>query len=148
MKIQTRRFGEIEIDTETIISFPNGILGFPTERRYVLLDPKRDSALKWMQSVDNPELAFVVTDPLLFKPDYEVNVFQADLEDIEVEDATDVAQLVIVTVPRDPGKMTANMKGPLLVNLKNRKAKQIVLDDPNYDLKFRLLPDEVIEKAV
>jgi flagellar assembly factor FliW len=148
MKIQTRRFGELEIDETTIISFPNGVLGFPSDKRYVLLDPKRESALKWLQAVENPELAFVVTDPLLFKPDYQVRVFQADLQDIEVENASEVAQLVIVTVPRDPGKMTANLKGPILVNLKNRKAKQIVLDDAEYDLKYRLLPDEVIEKAV
>ncbi len=148
MNIKTKRFGDIEIDPKTSIHFPSGILGFPRFRDYVLLDPNAKSPLKWLQSVDEPNLAFVVTDPLIFKPDYEIRVFPSDLEELKVEDPTTVVQLVVVNVPRDPSKMTANLRGPLLINTANHLARQIVLDDPDYDIKFRLLRDEDVAQAV
>lgn len=148
MNIKTKRFGEIDIDPKSKIHFPSGLLGFAKEHDYVLLDPNKMSPLKWLQSVDDPDLAFVVTDPLIFKPDYEIRVFENDLAELDVEDPSTVVQLVIVTVPRDPAKMTANLKGPLLINTANNKARQIVLDDPKYDIKFRLLSDDAVAQAV
>ncbi len=147
MKIKTKRFGEIEIDPKTKITFPSGILGFAGYKDYVLIDSNKKSPLKWLQSMESPDLAFVVTDPLIFKPDYQIRLYKADLEEIEVDDPTRVAQLVIVTVPKDPSKMTANLKGPLLINTVNNLGKQVVLDHPDYDLKFRLLSDDAVAKA-
>ena len=148
MNITTKRFGEIDIDPKSTIHFPSGLLGFAKFKDYVLLDPNKKSPLKWLQSVDDPNLAFVVTDPLIFKPDYEIRVFESDLEEMEVDDPGAVVQLVIVTVPRDPAKMTANLKGPLLINTANNKARQLVLDDADYDLKYRLLSDDAVAQAV
>ena len=142
MKIITRRFGEVEIDPATLITFPNGILGFPNAKEFVLLDPNSKSPLKWLQSITEPTLAFVITDPKLFKDDYVVNVFRKDLEDIQVKDPENVLIWVIVTVPRDPSKMTANLKGPLLLNTENMVAKQMILEDQDYDLKYQLIADE------
>ncbi len=147
MKIKTKRFGEIEIDPKTKITFPSGILGFADHKDYVLIDANKKSPLKWLQSLESPDLAFVVTDPLIFKPDYQIRLYRADLEEIKVDDPTRVAQLVIVTVPKDPGKMTANLKGPLLINTENNLGKQVVLDHPDYDLKYRLLSDDAVAKA-
>ena len=148
MRINTKRFGELEIDPKNVLTFPNGLLGFKDVRDYILIDPSENSPLKWLQSVDVPELAFVVTDPLLFKPDYEIRIYRTDLEDIEVTDPDHVIQLVIVTVPRDPSKMTANLKGPLLINTENNMGKQLVLDDSEYELKYQLLKNKDIAKAV
>ncbi len=148
MKIYTTRFGEIEVNENTIISFPSGILGFPDAKRFVLLDVDESSPLKWMQAIDEPALAFVVTDPNLFKADYVVNAQRSDLKDIEVEKAEDVVVLVLVTVPREPSRMTANLKGPILINVKINKAKQLIVDDVDYDIKYRLLPDDMIEQVV
>ena len=147
MKINTKRFGEIEIDPATIITLPNGILGFQEYTRYVLIDQSQKSPLKWLQNVDRTDLAFVVTDPLIFKPDYEIRIFRSDLKDIKVEDPSKVIQIVIVTVPRDPAKMTANLKGPILINLENNMGKQIILDSPDYELKYRLLKDEDVKRV-
>jgi flagellar assembly factor FliW len=147
MKIKTKRFGEIEIDPKTKITFPSGLLGFANFKDYVLVDANTKSPLKWLQSVESPDLAFVVTDPLIFKPDYQIRLYRADLEEIKVDDPARVAQLVIVTVPKDPGKMTANLKGPLLINTENNLGKQVVLDHPDYDLKYRLLSDDAVAKA-
>ncbi|PID28167.1 MAG: flagellar assembly protein FliW [Candidatus Cloacimonadota bacterium] len=142
MIVKTKRFGDVEYDPKTAIVFPKGILGFPKEKRFVLLDPNKKSPLKWLQSLDRPDLAFVITDPLIFKPEYEIKAFKSDLEELEAEDFTHITQFVIVTVPHDPSKMTANLKGPLLVNLENNLAKQLVLDDNSLSLKFRLIPEE------
>ncbi len=148
MRIKTKRFGELEVNPENVLTFPNGLLGFKDVHDFILIDPSENSPLKWLQSVTAPELAFVVTDPLLFKPDYEIRIYRTDLEEIEVNNPENVIQLVIVTVPRDPSKMTANLKGPLLINTENNKGKQLVLDDSEYELKYRLLKNKDIAKAV
>ena len=148
MKIYTTQFGEIEINEETIITFPNGILGFPNYKKYAIIDVDENSPLKWLHSCEEPSLAFVVTDPNLFRSDYSIDAWKRDLEDIEVTDAADVLVLVLVTVPADPSKMTANLKGPVLINTKNNKAKQLIVDNPDYDIKYRLLPDELLEQVI
>ncbi|MEA1972126.1 MAG: flagellar assembly protein FliW [Candidatus Cloacimonadota bacterium] len=146
MKISTKRFGEINIDESTVVKFGNGILGFPKYREYVLIDPNKKSPLKWLQSIKNPNLAFVVTDPNIFMSDYEIQVNANDIDDLDVKDAKDTVQLVIVTVPSDPSKMTANFKGPLIINMKNKLGKQLVLETSKYDIKYQLLDNQ--EKAV
>lgn len=142
MKAYTTRFGEIEISEETIISFPNGILGFPDQTNYALINTDDNSPLKWLQSLDDPTLAFVVTNPNLFKSDYMVDAYRKDLADINVQSEEEVLVLVIVTVPKDPSKMTANLKGPILINTQNRLAKQLVIDNNEYEIKYRLLSDD------
>ncbi len=148
MKIFTTRFAEIEISEETIISFPNGVLGFPDSTNYVLINTDDNSPLKWLQSLDDPALAFVVTNPNLFKPDYIIDAYRKDLKDINVQEAEDVLILVIVTVPNDPSKMTANLKGPILINTQNRMAKQLVIDNNEYEIKFRLMGDDESLRAI
>ncbi|MCL2064669.1 MAG: flagellar assembly protein FliW [Candidatus Cloacimonetes bacterium] len=148
MTLYTTQFGEIEINDDTVITFPAGILGFPNFKQYALIDVDEGSPLKWLHSIEEPSLAFVVTDPNLFRPDYSIDAWKKDLEDIEVSDAKDVIVLVLVTVPTEPAKMTANLKGPVLINTKNNKAKQLIIDNPDYDIKYRLLPDEILEQVV
>ena len=147
MKIYTTQFGEIEINDNTVITFPTGILGFPRYTKYALIDVDENSPLKWLHSIEEPSLAFVVTDPNLFKPDYSIDAFKSDLEDIDVNNAEDVIVLVLVTVPSEPAKMTANLKGPVLINTKNNMAKQLIVDNPDYDIKYRLLPDEILTQV-
>jgi len=148
MKVYTTHFGEIEINDDTIITFPAGILGFPQYKKYALIDVDENSPLKWLHSIEEPSLAFVVTDPNLFRSDYSIDAWKKDLEDIQVINAEEVIVLVLVTVPTDPSKMTANLKGPVLINTSNNLAKQLVVDNPEYDIKYRLLPDELLEQVV
>ena len=148
MKIYTTQFGEIEINDETIITFPSGILGFPSFTKYALIDVDETSPLKWLHSIEEPSLAFVVTDPNLFRPDYQVDAWKKDLEDIEVTCPEETIVLVLVTVPSDPSMMTANLKGPVIINTRTFKAKQLIVDNPDYDIKYRLLPDDLLAQAV
>lgn len=142
MKINTTRFGEINIDENKIIRFPNGILGFSEVKNYIMLDHmnKPDIPFKWLQAIDRSDLAFVITDPLLFNPDYNPNIGEQDLKEVDLTTAEDKGMIVIVTIPGDdPQKMTANLRGPILVNLRMKVAKQIVLPDDNYQVRFPLL---------
>ncbi len=142
MKIETTRFGTLEIPEENIITMPHGMLGFRDERRFCILPHKKDSPFYWYQSLDKPALAFVITNPWLFKPDYRVDVVPPGKTmgwDTEGEDVA-LECYVVVSIPKgEPEKMTANLIGPLLVNPQNSEAVQIVLSDDSYSHKFLLV---------
>lgn len=141
--IQTARFGEIEVAADRLIEFTEPILGFDQSRRFVILDHAEDSPFKWLQSADEPELAFVVTNPRLFGLDYEFAVPDETVEKLGIQNAEDVIVLTIVNIPQgNPEKMTANLLGPIVISHGSRKAMQIVLNDTEYSTKTRLLPDE------
>ncbi|MCL1826615.1 MAG: flagellar assembly protein FliW [Candidatus Cloacimonetes bacterium] len=148
MKVKTSNFGEIELNEDTFITFPTGILGFPNYKKYAIIDVDENSPLKWLQSVEEPAISFVITDPSLFYPGYSVDAWKNDLADIEIDEATDAIVLIIVTVPTEPALMTGNLKGPILINAKTRLAKQLIIDNPDYDIKFRLLPDDLLKQAI
>jgi len=148
MKVNTSNFGEIILNEDTFINFPTGILGFPNLKKYAIIDVDENSPLKWLQSTEEPSISFVVTDPNLFYPGYQIDVKKNDLADIEIEDAKDVIVLIIVTVPADPSQMTGNLKGPILINTKTRLAKQLIIDNQDYDIKYRLLPDDLLKQAI
>ncbi len=138
--VNTTRFGDVQVDAAKIITLPRGIIGFPDDKQYVLLMHQPDSPLFWLQSVTNPDLAFVVVMPVLFKPDYRVPVGPPLLEALGALSPDEIQIYVLVTVPQGhPEKMTANLKGPLLVNSRSRLGQQVVLDDPDYPIKYPLV---------
>ncbi len=140
MIIKTTRFGEIEIDENKIIFFPRGILGFPEQRRFVLLPHREDSPFCWLQAVDDPDLTFVVVNPFVINPDYKPEFKDEVLSGLEIEEGDVIDLLSIVTVPREnPQAMTANLLGPIVINVSKRLAKQVVLDPHKYPLKYPLL---------
>lgn len=130
MRVTTDRFGEIEVSAEAVIRLPAGVIGFPRSCRYVLLDHDRHAPFKWLQSLDEPSLAFVVMDPARFKPDYRVEVAPEELVELDLAEGDELVLLVILTIPpADPGRVTANLRGPLVINARTRLAKQLVLKD-------------------
>ncbi len=142
MKVQTSRFGEIEVDEGDIIRLPEGLIGFPELVQYVLLDHDTDSPFKWLQSVDDGSMAFVVISPLTFRPDYTVEVTEDEINVLELKDPEEAVISVIVTIPMDPKKMSANLKAPLIFNLSNRLGKQLIVKDPQYQTKHFIM-DEI-----
>lgn len=130
MKIQTSRFGEIEVNEDMLLTFPAGIIGFPESTRYIILEHDRPAPFRWMQSVDEPDLAFAIADPADVQPDYQVTVRAEDLADLGSPDEGDILLFVILTVrSADPSDMTANLRGPIAANVSTRRAKQLVLAD-------------------
>ncbi len=138
MKIQTTRFGEIEVKEEQIYTFPSGILGFPDLQQFLIFAPK-PGPFQWLQSTEMGSLAFVVSDPSLFFGDYRVAVRPPDLESIKLSDVKMGVVLVILTVGKAQGEITANLQGPLIFNSHAKLARQIVLVDSGYTTKHTLV---------
>jgi len=146
LKVKTTRFGEIEVKEADVIGLPAGLIGFPELTRYVLLDHDKDSPFKWLQSLEDGSIAFVLINPLLFKPEYTVEVTEAEVSDLDLQNEEDAVISVIITMPSNPQNMTANLKAPLVFNLKNRKGKQLILNNPAYTTRHNIL-EEVKKRA-
>lgn len=138
MEVHTARFGTLEVSEDEIIRFPQGILGFEGIERYVLVPHKEGSPFAFLQAMDDPNLTFIVTDPTGFWPTYQVEVFPDDVEAIELEETDEVALFAIVNVPGDVSQMTANLLAPLVVNTRNRLAKQVVQRDSVYTVRHKV----------
>jgi len=141
LKIKTTRFGTISIEEEKIIKMPNGMLGFPDKKKFIILQHQENSPFFWYQSIDDPELAFVITNPFQFVPDYKINL-EATLKEMSWN--TDgnngcLELFIVVNIPRGmPHKMTGNFVGPILVNSNVYQAVQIVLSNSPYTHRFPL----------
>ena len=137
MIIHTSRFGQLEVDENRLITFEEGILGFPKQHDYALIQTGEGSAFYWLQSVCTPDLAFVVCDPRLFVADYQVPVKLAELETIDLAEPEDAQVFVIVNKVGD--LLTGNFQGPLVVNVENRHGRQLVLSDERYSTRHPLM---------
>jgi flagellar assembly factor FliW len=139
MKITTEKFGEVEFDESSVITFSDGILGFPENKKYVLINTQENFPFKWLQDIEDNSLAFLVVDPFIFKPDYIVNLPEIIKNDLDIKLKEDYVVFVIVVVRTDPKESTANILGPLVINVKNKKAKQIVQNNTDYTTQYKLL---------
>lgn len=137
MIIETSRFGQLEVDEKRFIVFQEGILGFPSQTEYALVQTGEGSGFYWLQAVKTADLAFVVCDPRLFVPDYQVPVKVEDLANINLSDANEAQVFVIVNKVGD--LLTGNFQGPLVVNVENRLARQLVLSDKRYSTRHPLM---------
>jgi len=148
MLIETSRFGQLEVDERRLITFGEGILGFPQQHCYALIQTGEGSGFYWLQAVDTPDLAFVVCDPRLFVAEYRVPVKLEDLECIELSDPNYSQVFVIVNKVGD--LLTGNFQGPLVVNVANRRARQLVLSDKRYSTRhplMRVQAEQALEKT-
>ena len=146
MIIQTSRFGPVDVDDTRIITFPRGILGFPTHKAYVLIQPEYDSTFYWLQSTDTPDLAFVVTDPLLFVPDYQIPLREETRLELGINGIEEAQVLVIVNKVGDT--LTANLQGPLVIHASTRNAGQIVISEKKYQTRHPILQLQRSNKVI
>jgi len=144
MKVNIKAFGQIEVDEKQKISFPQGLFGFEDFKDYVLLDAEHQPFL-WLQSTDDQEIAFILINPFLFRPDYEVNISNEELNEIGITSPEKALIFVIVTIPQDGNTMTANLQGPLVINKENMTGMQAVLSDARWKTKHDIISE--IEKS-
>lgn len=137
------RFGDIEYADEDVVTFTDGMIGFPDARRFILLSHKENSPFRWLQSLDEPKLAFLVTDPGAFVCEYTPSVEHAVLNGLEIGEETPRLVFTTARIPNgEPNEMTLNLAAPIVVNATNRKARQIVLTDDAYTIRHRVFrPD-------
>lgn len=139
MRINSRVFGEVEIDQSKIIEFVNGIVGFPELTEFALISNNEeniDSPIKWLQSMQDGEVALPVIDPLLILPDYNPQVEDEWLKSLGELSAENLLVLVTVTVPKDITGMSVNLKGPIIIQVDQKKACQVIVDGEEYALKY------------
>ena len=137
MVVKTKLFGEIDVAEDKIIRFPNGIIGFPGLQKFLLIydSEKEDGNISWLQSLDELAFAMPVVDPLLLIPDYDPHVEDELLTVIGDIKQEDMLVLVTLTVPTDITKMTANLKGPIVINAGNQTACQLIIEDDDYAVR-------------
>jgi len=141
--VQTTRFGEVEYSPEDVVTFPEGIIGFPQCKSYLVLNHKEGSPFRWLQSVDNPGLAFLLVEPTHYVADYKPEVAPSALNSIEINEDSLMLVYTVVTIPKgNPEGMTLNLAGPLVINATNRLARQLVLEDPRWSLKHPAIPPD------
>ena len=141
MKYETARFGSLEIQDQDILVFPDALYGFDQEKEFALLplDPNIESPMEWLQSLRTRELAFIVTDPFLFVPEYKMVLSDSEQAQLEIGPTESVLVRVIVTIPKVHTEMTANLVAPLAINQGKGLAKQVVLTNAEYDTKHFLM---------
>ena len=147
MDIKTRQFGPVTIDEKNIITLPMGLPGFSDRKKYIILDHDDIRPFHSFQSVDDETLAFIIMDPFLFKADYVVDVDACIREmkwkDDEKEDM--FIYVIINATDPDPRNMTANLMGPLLINIKRNEGLQMMVSDKGYSSKYMIFSEK--EKA-
>jgi flagellar assembly factor FliW len=146
--VTTTRFGAVEIDDDKIIDIPDGMLGF-SEQRFILLSPDNNGRFFWFQSVDNPALAFVITDPTAFVPGYDVTLTPDEYNRLKLDpESAEVILLAVTTISRETGDITINLQGPIVVNPEKMMAKQIVLENGKYEIRFPLTTSSAPESSL
>lgn len=141
MKINTRDFGETEIDESTILSVPNGIIGFEDTKKYTLISPLGENVFPmWLQSVEKTEPCFVVYDPMQIYPDYRFEITDEEQELLKIDENTPYRCLTVAIVPDDYKKTTINLRCPIVINTRDNIAAQVMLED--YDFKCPVYSEE------
>ena len=143
--LKTRYFGEIPFAEEDVLSFPRGLPAFEEERRWLLLDDG-ESPIRWLQSIDDGGPALPVTAPDVVMPDYNARIPEDDMELVGAQEASDLVLLTVLSVPEvEPWRMTADLRAPILVNIRTRRAVQVIALNEEYSIRRPALPDELRE---
>ncbi|NSW90064.1 MAG: flagellar assembly protein FliW [Firmicutes bacterium] len=153
MVLNTRHFGEIIVQEEAIITFEEGLPGFENVRKFIILDTQNpeeegnESPFKWLQCVDDPMLAFVIANPFVFRPNYDIELNDEVVELLGIEKEEDVVLYAIAVVPEDIRKISINLKAPLVINVRNMKGMQAILDTDKYSIRHYIM-DEIARQEV
>lgn len=136
--VESTRFGTLHVTADSVIDLPSGMIGFPSARRFIMVE--HNTPFSWIQSIDEPSLAFVVVDGFQFGEQLDLKPPTND-PICDFQPADEFAILLVVTVRPDPKQTTVNLKAPLFVNIRNRKGVQVIYDDPRYSLRYPLWKD-------
>lgn len=135
MQVATKRFGTVDVAPNQVLTFPEGLIGFPEYHDFVVIDFEvKGDCVRWLQAVDEPDLGFVALDPKAAFPEYDPEVCDTDLSAVAAS-VDDLVLLSVVTVPKDIRRMTTNLQAPLLINPEKRLGRQVIVTSPEYTTK-------------
>ena len=144
-KINTTRFGEVEVDNSLLFNFVSPIIGYNDKKQYTLIDYRPDSPFKWLQSMEDMDLAFPVTLCSYFNIDYQFEIPTDKAEKIDLNSVESLISLNIVTIPvNNPKKATINLLAPIIINATNMQGMQLILSNSNYPVKHPLFKEETV----
>jgi len=141
MEVESTRFGTFEVDPDRLLYVAGGLLGFPASTTYAVVEVD-DTPYVWLQSADEADVAFLATSPFLFFEDYDMEVNAQVQRDLSIDTPEQVEVLALLTVHRvgeEPVNITANLLGPIVVNVETRQARQLVLDASEYSTREPLV---------
>lgn len=147
-RIITTRFGEIEYEQADILQFTEPLLGFPNSLSFLTLSHEQHGPFKWLQSLDEPWLAFLIIDPANVASSYAPELSEADAQELQLLPDTPRIVYVIANIPKGrPQDMTLNLAGPIVINAEKRIAKQVIVQDPRYSIKHKILYEQAVIPA-
>jgi len=138
MEVKTKSNGIVNVKDEQLVTFPEGLLGFEKYTKFALIDSEYEPFI-WLQSTEESNLAFLMIDPFLISSDYVADIDDNTLKSIEVESPEDIVIMTLVTIPKDGSGITANFLGPIVINKKNKKCLQVILNDNRWTTKFNIV---------
>ncbi|UII55613.1 flagellar assembly protein FliW [Cytobacillus spongiae] len=138
MIIETKYHGKLEIEPNTIITFESGIPSFEEEKRFIVLELNDDTPFFVLQSTQTPELAFLLINPFAYFQSYEFSLPEQILEKLKIDNKEDIATFSILTIKEPFDETTANLKGPIIINTKEKLGKQLLLVEEIYQTKHKL----------
>ncbi|HEY9593265.1 MAG TPA: flagellar assembly protein FliW [Spirochaetia bacterium] len=140
MKVQTKPYGEIDIEEKQKVRFPRGLFGFESLHEFALLDATQQP-FYWLQSLERADVAFVLIDPLVFRPDYTPDVDPAEFEELELHEPGDQLVFAIVTIPEPTSAMTANLQGPVIINRRTHVGRQSISTNPLWGVRHGIVDE-------
>ena len=139
MIVKSLKLGELEVPEEKLIVMERPILGFENLKRFCLIEIEEMMPFLWLQSVEEPAISFLVVNPVVFFPDYRIEINPKEIAELEVNRVEAVETYVIITLNKRPELITANLQGPVLINTENNLAKQLILVNSDYRVKHSLM---------
>lgn len=146
--VHTARFGCIEFTADDVVTFAEGLIGFPTLCRFLIVAHKEGSPFRWLQSIDEPSVAFLAVDPAHYLTDYAPEISDREAANLRLVAETPRLVYTVVTIPNGkPNEMTINLAGPIVINLETAQAKQVVLEESVYPIRYRVFPEGAASPA-
>jgi len=147
MEINTKAYGKINIDDKQVLTFPSGLFGFESLTEYALLDAEQQPFF-WLQSLEVEQIAFILINPIIFRPDYDPAVHEDELLEIGLTDNDDDDFLLfsIVTIPADQSRMTANLQGPIVINKDTKIGRQFISTCADWKVRHNIIEELAAER--
>jgi flagellar assembly factor FliW len=139
MLIHTVNFGDLEVPEDKVITFKEGLPGFPQIHRFAVLELDALKPFQYLQALDDPPIALFIINPFLVDPTYEFHLSDSDMEDINSTNSAELAVYAVATIPENPTEATLNLMAPIVVNDRDRCGKQVILHESKYSVKHPLL---------
>ena len=147
MLIHTVNFGDLEVPEDKIITFKEGLPGFPQIRRFVVLELEEIKPFQYLQALDDPPITLFIINPFMVDQTYEFRLTETDMADVSSKNSSELAVYAVATIPEDPSEATVNLMAPIVINEQERCGKQVILHESNYTVKHPLLQNNTPEEA-